>query len=725
MLNNLPLEAYLQQHFAFGSFRPGQREVISAVLSGEQDVLAIMPTGRGKSLCYQLPALLLEGVTLVISPLVALMKDQVDSLVEAGVSQATYLNSQLTGLELRRRLQAIGEGMYKLVYVAPERLRNPAFLDVIGKLKISLLVVDEAHCVSQWGHDFRPDYLGISRFAATLLDQPKILALTATATPRVQGDILKQLGIPEAHRAVSSSDRPNLYYQVAKVRSEGEKHRCLERLFHHDPGLKEGGIVYVSTRKECEQVARFLQTSLGLRTGYYHAGLSPQERTEVQELFQRAELPVVVATNAFGMGIDRSNLRFVVHYSLPASLESYYQEAGRAGRDGLPATCLLLFAPKDKGLQSWMIKNDSLTIKEVQVLLMALEGYKPGASAYFPFEHLAARGLEDNKVRLAVSELEKAGMVRQVDRDSAGITLEVIRTRPGAETMYQINDRLKMMVDQRYRKLEAMVNWVHTPKCRREAILAYFGEERPDQAARCCDNCDGPSEEETMSAAGPRSDTQPASGSLTDSKSRPASKSRGVSGSKPQSNISTRLPTAHRLSERELVLQCVSHVSRPLGRTRIADILLGSRNKHIIEGNLDQLPLYGALSGLTGAAILQVVDSLLGEGLLVSKGGMYPVIHLTPEAQEIVAHYEVAAPQSPGGEISGAAGQEGIIADICQGKISVDELVPWEIRALIYQAMEKVGMSNPGAIRKLVPTGVTDEQISYCLAAITRKSSSY
>lgn len=221
MLNNLPLEAHLKKYFAFDSFRQGQREVISDVLTGEQDILAIMPTGRGKSLCYQLPALLMPGVTLVISPLVALMKDQVDSLLEAGVSQATYLNSQLSGQELRRRLQSIAQGAYKLVYVAPERLRNPAFLEVIGKVQTSLLVVDEAHCVSQWGHDFRPDYMRINSFAATLADKPRILALTATATPRVQTDILQQLGIPQANRVVSSSDRPNLNYRVEKVRSDG------------------------------------------------------------------------------------------------------------------------------------------------------------------------------------------------------------------------------------------------------------------------------------------------------------------------------------------------------------------------------------------------------------------------------------------------------------------------------------------------------------------------
>lgn len=356
MENELVLEKALRRHFHFDRFRPGQKEVIEGVLGGG-DVLAVMPTGSGKSLCYQLPALLLPGLTLVISPLVALMKDQVDNLHERKLFQATLLNSQIGVEEYRLRMQGIRGGGYKLIYVAPERLRNKNFFELVSDLGLDLLVVDEAHCLSQWGHDFRPDYLWIADFYKRLPKRPRIMALTATATPQVQQDIITQLDIPGAGRVATGSDRPNLYITARRTAGEREKQAALQEFLR---GRRGSGIIYAATRKESEQVAAWVRDYLGLASACYHAGLSSAERTRVQEAFIREEAEVVVATNAFGMGIDKANIRYVAHYSLPSSLEAYYQEIGRAGRDGLPAHCLLLFSLKDVRLQEWIISNDAV-----------------------------------------------------------------------------------------------------------------------------------------------------------------------------------------------------------------------------------------------------------------------------------------------------------------------------------------------------------------------------
>jgi ATP-dependent DNA helicase RecQ len=347
---HLNLEAQLSR-FGLASFRPGQRDVITAVLSG-QDCLCIMPTGGGKSLCFQLPAVARDGVTLVVSPLIALMQDQVSALQAQGI-RATYVNSSLPFPEQRERLTEVAEGHYDLVYVAPERLRNPLFLDSVRHVNVHLLAVDEAHCISEWGHDFRPDYARLGQFRQRL-GNPQTIALTATATPDVRADVARQLGLQDPCIVVTGFARPNLRFEVFSPASTREKDDLLLSLVRETPGC---GIVYAATRKRCEELSERLGDALKRNVGLYHAGLLPEERRKVQEDFMRGDVDIIVATVAFGMGIDKADLRFVLHYNLPGSLEAYYQEAGRAGRDGQPARCALLFSYADRYLQEFFIDN--------------------------------------------------------------------------------------------------------------------------------------------------------------------------------------------------------------------------------------------------------------------------------------------------------------------------------------------------------------------------------
>ena len=349
--NNRALEA-LQKYFGFTDFLEGQAEVIDSVLAGENAVV-VMPTGGGKSLCYQLPAMMIDGLTLVVSPLIALMKDQVDQLSARGIP-TTFINSSIGYREANKRLSEIRRGLHKLVYVAPERFRNQAFMDALAQAKVRLFAIDEAHCISHWGHDFRPDYLRLKE-AVDRLSRPQIIALTATATAKVRSDIIDQLGLIDPRLLVAGFDRPNLALRVVHVSSEKEKRETLKRIMKMSKG---GGIIYAATRKSVEQITAKLKMS-GLSVEPYHAGMGEHERTRAQDSFMNGRVQAIVATNAFGMGIDKSDIRFVVHYHLPGSIEAYYQEVGRAGRDGLPADCVLLFNYADTRTQQFFIDGNN------------------------------------------------------------------------------------------------------------------------------------------------------------------------------------------------------------------------------------------------------------------------------------------------------------------------------------------------------------------------------
>ena len=342
-------EEALKTYFGYDAFRGGQEPVIDTLLSG-RDALAIMPTGAGKSVCYQVPALLLPGITLVISPLVSLMRDQVTQLVQMGVP-AAFLNSSLTFRQYLLALSRAKEGRYKIIYVAPERLETEGFLDFACHADISLVAVDEAHCISQWGQDFRPSYLHIPAFLEKLGRRPPLGAFTATATPEVREDIEKLLGLRDPLRVTTGFDRKNLYFEVQEP---ADKRSALLELVRSRPD--KCGIVYCSTRKTVEEVCGLLQEA-GVSATRYHAGLEPEERQRNQEDFLYDRARVMVATNAFGMGIDKSDVRYVIHYNMPKDIESYYQEAGRAGRDGLPSSCILLYSGRDVRTAQFLIEH--------------------------------------------------------------------------------------------------------------------------------------------------------------------------------------------------------------------------------------------------------------------------------------------------------------------------------------------------------------------------------
>jgi ATP-dependent DNA helicase RecQ len=574
----------LNRYFGFSEFRPGQREVIDKVLTGH-DVIAVMPTGRGKSLCYQLPGLMLPGVTLVISPLVALMKDQVDSLHTRNLHQVTYLNSQLTADEHRERLNGIKRGEYKLIYIAPERLRTRSFNNVLPNLPLELLVIDEAHCISQWGHDFRPDYLYIKEFVNSIGKRPKVLALTATATLKVQQDIVKQLGIENATRVIAGSDRPNLHLSAHKVENGNGKLQALAAILASEKG---SGIVYTATRKDTEAVAQFLISQLRIKAAPYHAGMDPEQRASVQDGFINDQYAVVVATNAFGMGIDKQDIRFVIHFSMPASIEAYYQEVGRAGRDGQPAYCVLLYTARDKSLQEWMIDNDALTREHLVIFWKAYQrGLNDGRSIINPAE-LDAAGLDENRLRLVVGALERHQVLTMLERNAEYLEVEKGTAEMGPAICQAVLQESQRRGLDRRGKLAYLVNWVHAGLCRREMLLEYFGEKVKQKPDHCCNNCDGRDEEDES-------------------------------------------------FEPLEILRCVQQMNRGVGRKKLAAILQGSKAKDITERDYHLLTYYGKLKNRSATTLLAMIDRLLGDGYLMSSGEQYPVIELTSKGWEAIS----------------------------------------------------------------------------------------
>ena len=355
----------LKVYFGYDTFRDGQEDIINAILSG-RDVLAIMPTGAGKSICYQVPALMMSGITIVISPLISLMQDQVKALNEAGV-HAAYINSSLTENQINKALSLAAQGRYKIIYVAPERLTSYTFLDFACHAEISMVTVDEAHCISQWGQDFRPSYLKIVEFVARLPRRPIVSAFTATATEDVKEDIIHILKLEHPKVVVTGFDRENLYYSVERIRRKDDF--VLEYIHNHP---QESGIIYCATRKNVDKLFELLFKS-GIAVTRYHAGLDNETRKKNQEDFIYDRAPIVVATNAFGMGIDKSNVRYVIHYNMPQSMENYYQEAGRAGRDGEAAQCILLFSEQDMVINRFLLEQKDFSEMDIEDARLVME----------------------------------------------------------------------------------------------------------------------------------------------------------------------------------------------------------------------------------------------------------------------------------------------------------------------------------------------------------------
>ncbi len=414
----------LKTYYGFASFRPGQAEAIDYILAGES-VVVIMPTGGGKSLCYQLPALALDGVTIVISPLISLMKDQVDSLNKLGVP-ATFINSSLSPLEAEKRLTDVRAGKYKLLYIAPERFYQTAFTETMINLPVKLFAVDEAHCISQWGHDFRPSYLKLKE-AIGACGNPPVMALTATATPEVREDIIKQLGLVQPRVIVTGFARPNLQFGVVQA-SENQKPQLVLDALSSVP--EAPGIIYVGTRSRADNLLQILLEE-NIEAVSYHAGMDAADRRWVQEKFMNGEVRVIVATNAFGLGIDKPDIRFVIHYDMPGTIEAYYQESGRAGRDGKPSFCLLLYNRRDWRLQEFFIKGDNPPPETILEIYEILTNYESDTVliTYAELAEMLSESVPEMAIGTALKILEREGYIRRA-RERSGQAFLKLRREP-------------------------------------------------------------------------------------------------------------------------------------------------------------------------------------------------------------------------------------------------------------------------------------------------------
>ena len=410
----------LKIHYGYDKFRPGQEEVIEHVLNGESTVV-IMPTGGGKSLCYQLPSLVLEGVTIVISPLISLMKDQVDSLLNIGIP-ATFINSSISPDETSKRINSLKNGTIKILYVAPERFYSEEFNQALKEVKVSLFAIDEAHCISQWGHDFRPSYMRL-KYAIANLNNPTVIALTATATPEVKEDIIKQLGLVNPKRVITGFARPNLQFGVVQANDAKKSQIVLDAV----RGAGDGnGIIYVSTRSRADEILSMLLDN-GIEAARYHAGMDIDERKWIQDSFMSGKIKVVIATNAFGLGINKKDVRFVIHYDMPGNLEAYYQEAGRAGRDGKPSFCLMLFSSRDRHLQEFFIKGDNPPPGLVLEVYDILKNYETDKVlvTYSELSRLLSEDVPEMAIGTIIKILEREGLIARANEKTGGAYLRI------------------------------------------------------------------------------------------------------------------------------------------------------------------------------------------------------------------------------------------------------------------------------------------------------------
>ena len=580
------MDSALQQHFGFPAFRRGQREGCEAALAN-RDLLVVMPTGSGKSLCYQLPALMRDDLTLVVSPLVSLMQDQVEALGRRGHgAQVALFNSQQDPSLNADALARAEAGSLRLLYVAPERFASPGFLDRMKAVRVGLFVVDEAHCVSQWGHDFRPDYLRLAD-AARIVGASALVASTATATPQVSADVVRRLGLRDPVRVVTGFDRPNMSFTVARPAGH-EKRRLMGALLSEPDALP--AIVYAGTRAGAEEQAEFLSRELGVEALPYHAGLERGRRAEVQRRFLADEVPLIVATNAFGMGVDKPNVRTVLHASTPSSLEAYYQEAGRAGRDGRPARAVLLAEGRDKALHVHFIKRDEVSPDVARALAerIAWAADQDGRFAEDSRSLARSLGVSDDSLRALVGHLARAGAFEVLP--SAPDQVRGIAKPWDGKVAGLLRSAIADAERARWRQYREIWAYVEGESCRRRAILQHFGDRAaPSPEVPCCDVCDL-----SLALVAPPPDPVVLEG-IDDA------------------------------------IISVARIAKPsVGRNLCAEILHGAKTKKIARNSYDGLPAYGLGSDMRRADIVHRIDELVEEGRLRLTRGPYPVLELPP-----------------------------------------------------------------------------------------------
>ena len=570
----------LQKTFGYQTFRPLQEQILTSLYE-KRDSVVVLPTGFGKSLCYQIPALVLGGVNFVISPLISLMKDQVDQLQDLGIP-AAYINSSLSTAEISDRLRAIKNLQYRLVYVAPERLENSAFLQLLhalaGSKQVHFMAIDEAHCVSQWGHDFRPSYKKITTLRK--ICPVPFLALTATATDKVREDLVKQLGLQSPQLFMGDFDRPNLHY--ASYQPDSKKSWILQYV---NKKADQPGIIYCATRKNVEETNTYLKEQ-GVKSAAYHAGLSDDARKKVQDSFLKDKTPVIVATNAFGMGINKPNVRFVLHADMPGTMEHYTQEAGRAGRDGEPSECVLFFGYQDIVLQRFFIDGNNPSPKLLQEILLVLKSQAD--------IRLNTRSLSSAKnqmeVDAAMKLLLEVGAIRKVSNDEYDLSGQPFRLS------FEELEAKRQLAEQ---KLQHMIHYAESHECKRNRIQSYFGYQPVS-----CSNCSGCLRQEKH--------TQPKDSSQTTDVTTPVQK----------------------------ILSGILSFPRAFGMGIAVAILTGSKSQKMDDWHCSTWKAYGSMREYTQAAVMKLIRQLLKMGYLERQGDEFPVLIVSERGKKTLENQE-------------------------------------------------------------------------------------